>query len=424
MRHPEFPLLALVDVERNVRGNETPRMGADSSGSRTSDLGQPRQPAVSSTQLSTRAWLSGEWLEEAVQLALDGSREPMPKFSALQDSFQQIQDQLSQTVVGQEEVVEQLMVALLAGGHCLFEGAPGAARALTVAKLSTALNLSFSRICCTSELLPEELVGSGWEVSTDSTPTVSPGSGLPEAGADEQQTSGAVVSGPLFANVVFLDDSSRLAPKTAAVVQQAILEDEVYVGNRRYLLAKPHVVLAATYTENEPAARPEPRDDRYMMKISIHFPSYQDEYRIVEKASGPVRTDVEPVLNADQLLELRQRVREVAVPPYVLHHALRLVRATRVHEGETPDFIYEWVQAGAGTRAAHALALAAKVRAALYGRDAADSSDIHAMAHPVLRHRLLTNHNAWSNGVTVDRVVSRLLYEIPERASGDEEPPR
>ena len=362
--------------------------------------------------------------EKRFQLADDGSRSSMPEFSALHDSFEQIQEQLSQTVVGQEEVVEQLMVALLAGGHCLFEGAPGAARALTVAKLSAALGLSFSRICCTSELLPEELVGNDWEVSADPAiadmPVVA-SANVPNS--QESEVSGSIVSGPLFANVVFLDDASRLAPKTAAVVQQAILEKEVYVGNRRFLLAKPHVVLAATYTEYEPPARAEPRDDRYMMKISIRFPSYQDEYRIAESASGPVRVEVEPVLNAEQLIDLRRRVREVAVPPFVLHHALRLVRATRVHEGETPDFIYEWVQAGAGTRAAHALTLAAKVRAALHGRDAADNSDIHAMAHPVLRHRLLTNHNAWSNGVTVDRVISRLLYEIPERAPGDEQPP-
>jgi MoxR-like ATPase len=350
----------------------------------------------------------------------------MAEFSALQNSFEQIQEQLAQTLVGQEEVVEQLMVALLAGGHCLFEGAPGAARALTVAKLSSILGLSFSRVCCTSELQPEELVGARWQSSAGPTAAAAAGDEVyygPRPAATGPSTGATSDAGPLLANVVFLDDASRLSPKAAAVIQQAILEMEVYVGNCRYLLPDPHVVLAATYTDQEPDLRIEPRDDRYMMKISIRFPSYQDEYRIAEIASGPVMPNVEPVLTPDELLELRRRVREVELPPYVLHHALRLVRATRVHEGETPDFIYEWVQSGAGTRAAHALALAAKVRAALHGRSAAQTADIHAMAHPVLRHRLVTNHNARSNGVTVDRVINRLLYEIPERVEGDEHPP-
>ncbi len=329
----------------------------------------------------------------------------MHEYSALQNSFGQIQDQLAKTVVGQEEVIEQLMIALLAGGHCLFEGAPGAARALTAAQLSAALGLTFSRICCTCDLSPEELVGADWQPPDD----------------PEQAT--GLIGGPLFANVVFLDDASRLAPKTSAVVQQALLEKDVFVAGHRYLLADPHVVLAATYTDYEPTTTSEPRDDRFMMKISIQFPSYQDEYHIAETASGPTCNDIQPVLNADQLLELRRQVREVGVPPQVLHYALRLVRATRVHEGETPDFIYEWVQSGAGTRAAHALALAAKVRAALHGRSVATAEDIHSVAPPVLRHRLVTNHNARSNGVTTDRVISRLLYEIPTRADDDDLPP-
>jgi MoxR-like ATPase len=333
----------------------------------------------------------------------------MSEYSALQNSFDQIQEQLARSVVGQEEVVEQLMIVLLAGGHCQFEGAPGAARALTVAKLAAALGLTFSRICCSSELLPEDLVGAA-DDAADS------------ASLDDSSTE--LIGGPLFANIIFLDDASRLAPKTAAVIQQAVLNTEVIIGSYRYLLADPHVVLAATYTDHDPPTTAEPRDDRYLMKISVRFPSYQDEYRIVETASGPEGACVAAVLNAEQLLEMRRQVREVVVPPYVIHYALRLVRATRVHEGETADFIYEWVQAGAGTRAAHALTLAAKVRAALRGRNAAECSDVHAMALPVLRHRLVTNHNAHSNGVTVDRVVSRLLYEIPEREPGDETAPQ
>ena len=324
----------------------------------------------------------------------------MQEYSALRSSFEQIQEQLAKTVVGQEDVVEQLMISLLAGGHCLFEGAPGAARALTAAQLSTALGLTFARVCCTNELTPEELVGADWEPEPTATVGTAPG--------------------PLFANVVFLDDVLRLAPKTAALVQQAITDREVFVRGRAYKLADPQVVLAATYTDYEPEGPPEPRDDRYLMKISIEFPSYQDEYQIAQTASGPIHDGVEAVLSPEQLVELRRQVREVEVPPYVLHYALRLVRATRVHECETPDFVYEWLQAGAGTRAAHALALTGKVRAALHGRGAADCADVQAVALPVLRHRLETNHNARSNGVTVDRVISRLLYEVPDRVPDDE----
>lgn len=327
----------------------------------------------------------------------------MQEYTALNASFEQIQAQLSKTVVGQEEVVEQLMIALLAGGHCLFEGAPGAARALTAAQLSAALGLTFARVCCTNELTPEELAGVEWEPDPEATVGTAPG--------------------PLFANVIFLDDVLRLAPKTAALVQQAILEREVFVQGREYKLAEPHVVLAATYSDYDPDSPSEPRDDRYLMKISIDFPSYQDEYRIAQSASGPVPDAVEAVLQPGRLVELRTQVREVEVPPFVLHYALRLTRATRVHECETPDFVYEWLQGGAGTRAAHALVLAGKVRAALHGRGTAECSDVAAVAPPVLRHRLVTNHNARSNGVTVDRVISRLLYEVPERAPDDETEP-
>jgi MoxR-like ATPase len=322
-------------------------------------------------------------------------------FPGLKTAFDQVRGELAKTVVGQNAIVEQLMISLLSQGHCLFEGPPGAAKSLVAASLARVLGLTFDRIRCTPDLSPQDVVGLG----------VAP-------------TGSGEVPGPIFASIVLVDDFSRLSPKTDCIIQQAIQEDRVVLDGRRHSLPDPFLVLATRYPDqdSDDLAR-EHHDDRFMMKIAIGYPDYENEYELAEVMSSPAAEPLEQVVAPENVRTFRELARQAEAAPRVIHYAMRLVRSTRVHEGETPDFIYEWVDFGAGPRAAHYLVLAAKMRAALHGRSEASPADVQAVAHPVLRHRIIANRNARSNGVTVDRIIRRLLYETPERYDGDEQRP-
>lgn len=319
----------------------------------------------------------------------------------LQSAFLAIRQQLAKAVVSQDAVIEQMMIALLAGGHCLYEGPPGAAKSLAAASLARVLGLRFDRVRSTAESTPRDIVGLG------AGPT----------GSNE-------VAGPIFANVVLVDDFARLPVSSDALIHQAIQENRIVLDGRRHHLPEPFMILATRYPEVEAAdSIVEHHDDRFMMKIAFSYPAYDEEFALTEKLTSPEPIELEQVVGPIELAEFRRVTSLIATPPHVIHYALRLIRATRVHEGETPDFVYEWVDFGAGPRAAHHLTLAAKIRAGLYGRAAATADDIKAVTPPILRHRIITNSNARSTGVTVDRVIRRLLYEIEERQEGDEQAP-
>lgn len=319
----------------------------------------------------------------------------------LHSTFVAIQEQLAKAIVGHDAVVEQMLIALLAGGHCLLEGPAGAAKSLTAASLARVLGLQFDRVRCTADLTPSEVVGRG---------------AAPKGSGE--------VPGPIFANVVLVDDVNRLSASTDALIQQAIQENRVVLEGRRHWLPEPHLILATRYPDVEAAETTvEHHDDRFMMKIAISYPDYDDEFALASQLTSTEPEPLEQVAGKEHLATFREVATEIEVPPPVIHYALRLVRATRVHEGETPDFVYEWVDFGAGPRAAHQLTLAAKIRAALQGRATVASEDIAATAHPILRHRIITNRNARSTGVTVDRVIRRLLYETPDREEGDDVEP-
>lgn len=312
-----------------------------------------------------------------------------------------VREQLAKAVVSQDAVIEQMMIALLAQGHCLLEGPAGAAKSLVAASLACVLGLRFDRVRCTAELTPAQVVGRGAAPKLDSE-----------------------VPGPIFANVVLVDDVTRLSPATDALLQQAIQENQVVLDGRRHWLPEPYMILATRYPEHEEVeATVEHHDDRFMMKIAIGYPEYDDEFKLAEKLATPLDEPLDQVVAPEDFPKFRHVISEIETPAHTIHYALRLVRATRVHEGETPDFVYEWVDFGAGPRAAHFITLAAKTRAALHGRGAVTSEDIRKVTHPVLRHRIITNRNAHSTGVTVDRVIRRLLYEIAEREDGDDVAP-
>jgi MoxR-like ATPase len=316
----------------------------------------------------------------------------------LQAAFERIREELAKSVIGYEDVIEQLMISLLAGGHCLVEAAPGTAKTLATASFARVAGLSFDQIRSTPDLVPHDLVG---------------------LGARPKDAAG--VPGPLFANVVMVADLERLSPRCDALIQQAIQEQQVVLDGRRHALSEPFMIVATQYPVHdgresgaERSLADEYHDDRFMLKIKIDYPDQGEEFQLAMAMSSEPSAPLEQTIGFDEIRRFRKLVREIEAPPEIVDYILRLVRATRIHEGETPDFVYEWVDFGASPRATHHMALAGKVRAALHGRGQVSAEDVRAVAHPVLRHRILTNRNARSTGVTVDRVIKRLLYEINE----------
>jgi len=328
----------------------------------------------------------------------------------LKEAHEKIRTELGKVIVGQEEVIEQLLLAIFARGHCLLEGVPGLAKTLMVSTLSQAMRLDFSRIQFTPDLMPSDITGT--EV------------------IQEDKATGTrhfkFLHGPVFANIILADEINRTPPKTQAALLEAMQEKQVTVGGQRHILPAPFFVLATqnpieqegTYT------LPEAQQDRFMFKVFVTYPNYDEEYLIAESTTAQYEPQVEPILSADEILRLQEMVRRVPAAPHVIHFALRLVRSTRVHEAEPPEFIREWVSWGAGPRAMQFLLLGAKARAVLDGRFFVTTDDIRAVAKPVMRHRVITNFSAESSGVTADHVVERLIESIPERREGDDVAPQ
>lgn len=320
-------------------------------------------------------------------------------FDLLKSSFNRVQEELGKRVVASESFIEQLMIAILARGHCLLESPPGSARTLATASLAKVTGLAFDQIRCTPDLAPDDLVGLG---------------AIPQ--------DALAVPGPLFSNVVLVADIERLSPRTDSILQQAIQEQQVTLNSRRHTLADPFMVVATQYPLHDgldgqastKLAIDEYHDDRFMFKIKLPYPDEANELRLADLMATGMDEPLEQVIGIDEIRHFQSLIRHVESPADVTEYAIRLVRATRVHEGETPDFIYEWLDFGAGPRATHHLALAAKTRAALYGRDTTTMDDVNAVVHPILRHRIITNRNARSTGVTIDRVIKRLLYEFSD----------
>lgn len=327
----------------------------------------------------------------------------MEKLSA---AYLAIRTELGKIIVGQHAVVEQLMIAIFAQGHCLLEGVPGLAKTLMVSTLSKTLNLSFNRIQFTPDLMPSDIIGT--EV------------------IQEDKSTGArqfrFLQGPIFANIILADEINRTPPKTQAALLESMQEKQVTIGGVRHPLPAPFFVLATqnpieqegTYT------LPEAQQDRFMFKVFVKYPSYDEEYLIAESTTSQRDIKLQHVLSGEDILHLQQLVRRVPVAPHVIHYALRLVRATRVLEAECPAFVKESVSWGAGPRGVQYLLLGGKARAVLEGRGHVTTDDIRAVARPVLRHRVITNFNAESQGITSDVVIDRLLVELSERSAGDQ----
>jgi len=319
----------------------------------------------------------------------------------LNKAWQDIRGQMAQVIVGQEEVIDHLLIALFSRGHCLLEGVPGLAKTLMISTLARCLSMTFSRIQFTPDLMPADITGT--DVLQENK----------ETGEREFR----FINGPLFHNVVLADEINRTPPKTQAALLEAMQERQVTVGQTRHTLSDPFFVLATQNPIEQEGtySLPEAQQDRFMFKVFVGYPSLGEE-RAIAKATTSLQSDsIKPVLSGEEIIELQQIVRQVPVTDHVVDYALALVRQTRIGEPEAPEFVNEWLSWGAGPRAVQNLLLGGKARALLRGRTHVSTEDIAELAKPVLRHRIVTNFSAESDGITADKVIERLIKETPSK---------
>lgn len=311
-------------------------------------------------------------------------------------------EELHKVVIGQDAVIELLLGALFARGHCLLVGVPGLAKTLMISTLARVLKLKFNRIQFTPDLMPADITG------TD----------ILEEDHATGKRSFRFVKGPVFANIVLADEINRTPPKTQAALLQAMQEHQVTAGGQTFDLDPPFFVLATQNPIEQEGTYPLPEAqlDRFMFMVNIGYPSKKEERAIVRQTTMDLEADPQPVLGAADILHVQKVLRKLPVSDHVVDYAVNLVRATRPKEAGAPPFIQEWLTWGAGPRAAQYLVLGAKARAILDGRLNVSCDDVRAVAKPVLRHRIFTNFNADAEGIGPDQVIEKLLDTIPESA--------
>jgi MoxR-like ATPase len=306
--------------------------------------------------------------------------------------------EIEKRIVGQRDVVDHLLVALFARGHCLFVGVPGLAKTLLISTVAEVLNLSFNRIQFTPDLMPSDITG------TDV--------------LEEDHTTGKrtfrFVPGPIFSNLLLADEINRTPPKTQAALLQAMQEYRVTAGGQTYPLELPFLVFATQNPIEQEGTYPLPEAqlDRFMFYVNVHYPSAEEEVEIVRSTTTAERRALQRILSPHKIRELQDLVLRVPAAEHVIRHAVELVRLTRPREPGAPDFVKELVEWGAGPRASQYLVLGAKARAILDGRTAASVEDVRALAKPVLVHRVITNFRAESDNVKSEDVVQRILESV------------
>jgi MoxR-like ATPase len=332
--------------------------------------------------------------QEAASEAYEFERQAVEQLRAARPRIEQ---ELAKVIVGQREVIEQLLIALFSGGHCLITGAPGLAKTLLIKSLAQIFHLKFQRIQFTPDLMPADITGT--EILEES------------AGGKRQMT---FVKGPIFANVILADEINRTPPKTQAALLESMQEYQVTAAGVRYPLERPFFVLA---TQNPIEMEgtyplPEAQLDRFMFNVVINYLPEDEEVEVVARTTSRLPDPIEPLFAGDDVLRFHDVVRRVPIAEDVIRYAVRLASSSRPREPGTPNFINEWISWGAGLRAAQYLVLGGKARALLQGRAHVSTSDIRSLAHPVLRHRILINYRAEAEGVTVSKVTDRLLEVV------------
>ncbi|MFH1893469.1 MAG: MoxR family ATPase [Candidatus Zixiibacteriota bacterium] len=319
----------------------------------------------------------------------------------LQQARSRIKSEIAKVIIGQETVIDELLISILSNGHVLLIGVPGLAKTLLVSTLSKILELKFSRIQFTPDLMPSDITGT--EI------------------IEEDKTSGKrtfkFIKGPVFANIVLADEINRTPPKTQAALLQAMQEHEVTAAGETYTLEEPFFVLATQNPIEQEGTYPLPEAqlDRFMFNIMIDYPSEAEEQRIVKTTTAIQDWDLTNVLGGDDISELQNLVRRVPVSDHVIEYAVKLVRATRPSRDGVPEYVRNWVSWGAGPRASQYLILGAKTKAVLDGRYTPSVEDVKSVAKPVLRHRIVTSFNAEADGVGPSEIVDRLLEEVKEK---------
>jgi MoxR-like ATPase len=317
----------------------------------------------------------------------------------LNEKYLALREQIKGVIVGLDDVIEQSLIAVLCRGHCILQGMPGLAKTMLISTLSSLLQLKFRRIQFTPDLMPADITG------TDV--------------LEEDRTTGKrafrFVHGPLFGNIILADEINRTPPKTQSALLEAMQERQLTIGGESYTLPDPFFVLATqnpieqegTYT------LPEAQLDRFLFKIHLTYPSYEDEITICKRETTEYSFDTNPVLSGEDVLTMQSLVRKVPVAEHVYEYAVKLARMTRPEEGQLPDALVDMVQWGAGPRASIYLLLAAKARAILHKRYHATTADVKAVMLPVLRHRIIPTFNAEAAGISTDEIIRRLSDQLP-----------
>ncbi len=318
----------------------------------------------------------------------------------LTDVYGKLTNELSRSIIGQREVLKQVLIALFCQGHCLLEGVPGLAKTLMISNIASLLSLKFSRIQFTPDLMPSDITGT--EI------------------LDEEEGTGRrrmrFVRGPIFGNIILGDEINRTPPKTQAALLQAMQEYQVTTAGETFKLEKPFLVLGTQNPIEQEGTYPLPEAqlDRFMFKIHVGYPSFEEELQIAETTTSRGLPDLQSLLDSDDILHLQQVVRKVLIGRSMSAYAVRLVRATRPQEPDAPNFVKKYLTWGAGPRACQAILLGAKAHALLDGRVHVSSDDIRYVCYPVLRHRLVTSFSAESDGLTTDAIVGKLIEAVRE----------
>ena len=329
------------------------------------------------------------------------SKEDLLAVEKLGEARDRIKKEIRKVIIGQDQVIDELLIALLSNGHCLLIGVPGLAKTLLISTISRVLDLKFSRIQFTPDLMPSDITGT--EIIQENITT--------------GERTFKFMHGPVFANIILADEINRTPPKTQSALLQAMQEHEVTAGGQTYKLTEPFFVLATQNPIEQEGTYPLPEAqlDRFMFNIYINYPSTEEENLIVKTTTSAYFWDLEKVMGAEEIVRLQKLVRKVPVSDHVIDYAVKLARHTRPHSNDQPlEYINNWVSWGAGPRASQYMVLGAKTRAVLDGRYTPSCEDIRAVALPVLRHRIVTSFNAEADGVGTLEIIQKLLGDIKD----------
>ncbi len=306
------------------------------------------------------------------------------------EQYQKLNNEVAKVIVGQEEVIKNVLIAVFSRGHCLLVGVPGLAKTLLVNTLADALGLSFNRIQFTPDLMPSDIIGS--EI----------------LGEDRQFK---FIKGPLFANVILADEINRTPPKTQAALLEAMQERSVTAAGTRYELGKPFFVLATQNPIEQEGTYPLPEAqlDRFMFNVWVDYPSFEEELNIVKSTTTDTEQKLQPVITAEEILFYQALIRKIPVPDNVLEYAVKLASKTRPNTAEATDIVNSYLSWGAGPRASQYLVVGAKCHAAIHGKYSPDIEDVQAVALPILRHRIVRNYKAEAEGYSIEKIVQALL---------------